>query len=114
MLTQRKKATNLFFNHPIILDIEGFKCSKKPFIIKELSVCSANKIDTIHFLPPVHFLNLSKEEKKAYNWVSKFLHGLRWDEGAYPYSYLDEICDSNRLRNPISHFFCKGTQNLFC
>ena len=91
MLTQRKKTKKLFFNHLIILDIEGFKCGKKPLIIKELSVCSANTIDTIHFLPPVQFNNLSKEEKKAYNWVSKFLHGLRWDEGEYPYSYLDQI-----------------------
>ena len=79
-------------------------------IIKELSVCSANTIDTIHFLPPVQFNNLSKEEKKAYNWVSEFLHGLRWDKGEYPYSYLDQIFDSIRLRNPNSHFFAKNTQ----
>ena len=110
MLTQRKKTKKLFFNHLIILDIEGFKCGKKPLIIKELSVCSANTIDTIHFLPPVQFNNLSKEEKKAYNWVSKFLHGLRWDEGEYPYSYLDQIFDSIRLSNPNSHLFAKGTQ----
>ena len=86
MLTQRKKTKNLFFNHLLILDIEGFKCGKKPLIIKKLSVCSANTIDTIQFLPPVQFNNLSKEEKKAYNWVFKFLHGLLWDEGEYPYS----------------------------
>ena len=110
MLTQEKKTKNLFFNHLIILDIEGFKCGKKPLIIKELSVCSANTIDTILFLPPVQFNNLSKEEKKAYNWVSKFLHGLRWDEGEYPYSYLDQFSDSIRLRNRNSHFFAKGTQ----
>ena len=70
MLTQRKKTKNLFFNHLIILDIEGFKSGKKPLIIKELSVCSANTIDTINFLPPVQFNNLSKEKKKADNWVS--------------------------------------------
>ena len=64
MLTQRKKTKKLFFHHLIILDIEGFKCGKKPLIIKELSVCSASTIDTIHFLPPVQFNNLSKEEKK--------------------------------------------------
>ena len=50
MLTQRKKTKKLFFNHLIILDIEGFKCDKKPLIKKELSVCSANTFDTIHFL----------------------------------------------------------------
>ena len=110
MLTQRKKNKKLFFNHLIILDVEGFKYGKKPLIIKELSVCSANTIDTIQSLPPVQFNNSSKEEKKAYNWVSKFLHGLRWDKGEYPYSYLDQIFGSIRLRNPNSHFFAKSTQ----
>ena len=111
MLTQRKKSKNLFFNHLVVLDLnEAFKCGKKPLIKKELSVCSANSIDTNYFLPPVQFNNLSKEEKTADNWVSKFLHGLRWDKGEYPYSYLDQIFDSIRLRNPNSHFFAKGTQ----
>ena len=64
MLTQRKKTKNLFFNHLILVNIEEFKCGKKPLIIKELSVCSANSVVTIHFLPPVQFDNLSKEEKK--------------------------------------------------
>ena len=91
MLTQRKKTKNLIFNHLFILDIEGFKCDKKPLIIKELSVCSANSIDTIHFLPPVQFNNLSKllQLTNAYNWVSKFLHRSFCDKGEHPYSYLD-------------------------
>ena len=44
--------------------------------------------------------------EKAYNWVSKFLHGLRWDRGEYPYSYLDQICDSIPLRNQNFSLFC--------
>ena len=55
---------------------EGFNCGKKPLIIKELSVCSANSIDTFRFLSSVQFNNLSKEEKKAYNWVSNFYTGF--------------------------------------
>ena len=76
MLTQRKKTKNLFFNHLIILDIEGFKYGKKPLIINELSVCSANTIDTIHFLPPVQFNNLSKEKKKLTMGYLNFYTGL--------------------------------------
>ena len=114
MFTERKKSKKLFFNRPIILDIEGFKCGKKPFIIKELSVCSANTIDKIiHFLPPLPFNTLSKGEKKAYNWVSKFLYGLPWDKCEHPYSYLDRICDSIRLRNPNSQFLLKVNKNQF-
>ena len=110
MLTHRKKTRKLFFNRPIILDIEGFNCGKKPFIIKEISVCFDTKIDTIHFLPSVPFNTLSKEEKKVLNWISKFLHGVRCHEGEYPYSYLDQICDSISLRNPNSQFFARGIQ----
>ena len=53
MLTQRKKTKKLFFNHLIILDIEGFKYGKKPLIIKELSVCSANTIDSFSATNPI-------------------------------------------------------------
>ena len=112
MLTPRKKTKHLFFNHLIVLDIEGFNCGNKPLIIKEICACSANSIDTIHFLPPIQFPNLSKEEKKAYNWESKFLHGLRCDEGDDLYSNLDQIFYSIRLRNPNSHFFGKRTQKI--
>ena len=105
MLTQRKKTRKLFFKRPIILDIEGLKCGKKLFIIKEFSVCSDITIDIIHFLPSVQFNTLSKEDKKVLNWVSKFLHGVRCHEGENPYSYLDQICDSIPLRNPNSQFF---------
>ena len=77
MLTQKNKTKNLNFDRSIFLDFEWLKSGKKPLIIKELSVCSAYTVGTVHFLPPVQFNNLSKEEKKGYNWVSKFLHGLR-------------------------------------
>ena len=83
-----------------------FKCSKKLFTIKEFSVRSAKTIDTIHFLPPIPFNTLSNEEKKAVNWFSRILHGLRWDKGEYRFSNMDQICDSIRLRNPNA----KGTQ----
>ena len=83
---------------------------QETFDHKELSVCSANTIGTIHFMPTVHFNKVSKEEKKAYNRVSKFLHGLRWNGGEYPNSYLDQMFDNIRLMNPNSIFLHK---NLF-
>ena len=64
MLTQRKKTKNLFFNHLIILDIEGFRCGKKPLIIKELSVCSAISINTIIFCHQFNSINYQKKRKK--------------------------------------------------
>ena len=109
----KKENQKIVFNRPNILGIEGFKCGKKLFIIKYLSVWYADTIDTIHFLPPVQFKILSEEEKIAYNWVSNFLHGLFWDECEYPYSYLDQICNSILLRNPNPQFFAERHKNPF-
>ena len=83
---------------------------KRSFHHKKPFVCSVNKIDKVLFLHFLLFNNLSKEEKKAYNWVSMFLHRLPWDKDDYPYSYLNQICDSVCSRNPNSEVFVPNNQ----
>ena len=95
---------------PVVLDIEGFRQKKSGFIIKELSVCSHNYIDTVFFLPPTSFNILSSSEQKSYHWVPKFLHGLAWESGDYPYCYLQQIIQSIKLRFPFAEFYAKGTE----
>ena len=95
---------------PVVLDIEGFRQKKSGFIIKELSVCSHNYSDTVSFLPPCSFNILSSSEQKSYQWVSKFLHGLAWESGDYPYCYLQQIIQSIKLRFPFAEFYAKGTE----
>ena len=95
---------------PVVLDIEGFRQKKSGFIIKELYVCSHNYSDTVSFLPPSSFNILSSSEQKSYQWVSKFLHGLAWESGDYPYCYLQQIIQSIKLRFPFAGFYAKGTE----
>ena len=94
----------------VVLDFEGFRHKKSGFIIKELAIFTENYTDTVSFLPPASFNTLSLGEQKSYRWVSKFLHGLDWESGDYPYCYLQQICQSIVLRFPLSKFYSKGTE----
>ena len=91
----------------VVLDFEGFRSKKSGCIIKELAVSTKNYNDTISFLPPNSFNILSSSEQRSFLWVSKFLHGLSWETGEYPYHYLQQIFQSIVLRFPFSDFYAK-------
>ena len=95
---------------PVVLDIEGFRHKKLGFIIKELSLYTHNYSDAFSFRPPSSFNILSSSAQKSYRWDSKFLHGLAWESGDYPYCYLQQIIQSIKLRFPFADFFAKGTE----
>ena len=90
----------------VVLDFEGF-WKKSGFIVKELAIATENFIDIISFLPPNSYRTLSSNDQKSYQWVSKFLHGLLWETGDYPYCYLQQIIDSIILRFPLAAFYAK-------
>ena len=92
----------------VVLDFEGFRHKKSGFIIKELSICSNNYTDTILFLPPVSYYSLSASEIKSHQWVSRFLHGLSWNSGDYPYWFISQVFIANKLRLPSGKFYAKG------
>ena len=94
----------------VVLDFEGFRHKKTGFIIKELSICSNNYSDTILFLPPVPYNSLSASERKSHQWVSRFLHGLSWNTGSYPYWFLSQIFIAIKLRFPSGKFYAKGKE----
>ena len=94
----------------VILDFEGFRYKKTGFIIKELSLCSNNYSDTILFLPPVSYNSLSASDRRSHEWVTKFLHGLSWNSGTYPYWFLSQILVAIKLRFPLGKFYAKGKE----
>ena len=101
----------LLKSRPVVLDFEGFRHKKSGFIIKELSVSTENYCDAVSFLPPNLFNLLSSSERRSYSWVSKYLHGLNWECGDYPYCYLKQIFGGEALRFPLANFYVKGTEN---
>ena len=93
-----------------VLDFEDFRHKKTGFIIKELSICSNNYSDTILYLPPLPYNSLSASERKSHQWVSRFLHGLSWSTGSYPYWFLSQIFIAIKLRFPSGKFYAKGKE----
>ena len=97
-------------NQVVVLDFEGFRHKKTGFIIKELSVQSKNFSDTLLFLPPLSFTELSASEQRIHSWVSKFLHGIQWENGTYPYSYIETYFVLLAIRFQSAVFYAKGTE----
>ena len=91
------------------VDFEGFR-NKPGFIVREFAIATENVIDIISFLSPNPYRTLSSSDQKSYQWVSKFLHGLFWETGEYPYCYLQQIIDSIILRFPLAVFYANGKE----
>ena len=83
----------------VVLDFDGFRHQKTGFTIKQLSI-----------LPPVPYNSLSASERKSHQWVSRFLHGLSWSAGSYPYWFLSQIFIAIKLRFPSGKFYAKGKE----
>ena len=94
----------------VILDFEGLRHKKSVFFIRELAVSTENYCDTVSFLPPTSFNILYSSERRSFSWVSKYLYGLNWESGDYPYCYLQQISDSIALRFPLATFYAEGTE----
>ena len=97
-------------SRPVVLHFESFRHKTFGCIIKELAVSTLLYCDTVSFLPPTSFNILSSSERRSYSWVSKYLHGLNWEIGDYPYCYLQQIFDSIALRFPLATFYAKGPE----
>ena len=97
-------------SRPVISDFEGFRHKKSGFIINELAVSTEIVCNTVSYLPPTSFNILSSSERRSYSWVSKYLQGLNWKSGDYPYCFLQQVFDSIALRFPLATFYAKGTE----
>ena len=92
---------------PVVIDFEGFRAKKSGFIINELAITTKNYTDIVSFQPKNSFNSLSSSEQRSHQWVTKYLHGLAWESGDYPYSYLHQIVQSTVFRFPL----CQRNRN---
>ena len=44
-----------------------------------------------HFKPPTSWNKLTKEEQSCNKWLERKHHGLSWEKGSTPYSFLMKI-----------------------
>ena len=112
-----KTFKNRFFNRLecwqqdwLFLTLKVFEAQKSVFIVKELAITCNNCTDTIFFSPPHSNNKGTFSEQKSYQWVLKYLYGLDWEKGDYPYFYLQQILQSVVLRFPPSDFHAKKVE----
>ena len=94
----------------VVIDCQTFLYSKHNFVVKELAICREEYIDCMLFLPPSSFNSWAPTEQRAFNWLTKYLHGLHWEHGVYPYIYLTQILQSVKLRNQKAVYYAKGQE----
>lgn len=68
-------------NRIVFGDMQGFKTNSNKFIVKEF--CLLNDDFKIHDIirSPLRFIQLSENCQKQASWLTKYFHGLRFDEG---------------------------------
>lgn len=93
----------------IVIEFEGFQISSDKFIIKELAFCAGDEIIGHWFFKPPHaFEALSRKKQIEYSWVSRNIHGIKWDFGHLPYAALYPIL--SYLFDKYSCIYTKGYQ----
>ena len=96
----------------VVLDIEGFRHRKEHFVVKEFGVCTEDYLDCVSFLPPTSYSELTTQQKQSFSWLTRNLHGIKWDTGNYPYIYLTQIIQSVRLRNLGALLYAKAEEKV--
>lgn len=67
----------------MILDLNGYRVSGKPFIIREMGWCNLQgQSDSVHFTHPMNYTQLSAKDKRTVSHVYNHVHGLRFQATA--------------------------------
>lgn len=92
-LTRERLMVNM---SSVVIEFEGFQVNTNDFVVKELAFYSVDfgYHGLWSFLPPHSWEQLSPKERKTFAWLTRNLHGLRWDSGDLPFSYLEPILSS--------------------
>lgn len=94
-----------------VVDFEGFHLAPRRFIVKELAYCDIRDpavYECWSFQPPHAFERLHRKKQLTYSWISRNLHGYRWEDGELPYAKLREIFLS--IFNKYSKIYVKGLE----
>lgn len=94
--------------HFIICDIECFQGN----IIKEIAFATQFYCLGFSFQPPISFVELTVQKQKENCWLTRNLHGITWESGTYPFSYVETI-----LKNFVhdnTTVFVRGSQKITC
>ena len=94
-------------NRSVVVDYELFHYQyEKPsqeirrgIFIKELSACAIDYADTVVLKCPIALSFFNRQRQSVYRYQQNYIHGLHWNEGDYPYSFLTDFIASVKFRN---------------
>lgn len=91
-----------------MIEVHGFKDNQNNFIIKELAICNETFQCQVLFKSPFKFDLLSEKMQRTARWLTRHLHGIKWDDGDMQYSesFIRSLCE------PFAALYTKGGEKV--
>ena len=80
--------------------------------MKKLTVFEKFFQGTLLFKPPKNLLHCSTTKRRSKNLLTKGIHGINWNSGFYPHSFINKKFVSLRIRFPEGRIFNKGKNKI--
>lgn len=75
----------------LVVDVQFFKTSDKTKTPKELAIFDGLHMSHFVFKPPYQYNLLPEHLKKEADWIVKYHHGIRWEDGHTPLYLFENI-----------------------
>ena len=95
-----------------VVFLDQFYRRTEDFIVKDIGSCTEDCLDCVSFLSPTSYSELTTHQKQSLIWLTRYLHGIEWNRGNYPYCFLTQTVHSVRLLNMGALFYAKGEMKV--
>ncbi|KAK3911400.1 Transposable element Hobo transposase [Frankliniella fusca] len=94
-------------------DMQMLRGAKDEYVVKEFSLYSSQfdgSRGTTIFKPPYADTILSPEQRKRNTYITRHIHGLKWNSGTVPYEHLGDMIQE--LLRDYNRIYVKGVEKL--
>ncbi|KAK3920706.1 Lipoyl synthase, mitochondrial [Frankliniella fusca] len=94
-------------------DMQVLRGADDDYVIKEFSLYSSQfdgSRGTTIFKPPYAETILSPEQRKRNSYITRHIHGLKWNSGTVPYEHLGDMIQE--LLRDYNRIYVKGVEKL--
>ncbi|KAK3919764.1 Protein Vpu [Frankliniella fusca] len=94
-------------------DMQTLRGAKDEYVVKEFSLYSSQfdgSRGTTIFKPPYADTILSPEQRKRNSYITRHIHGLKWNSGTVPYEHFGDMIQE--LLRDYNRIYVKGVEKL--
>lgn len=96
-------------NSACVVEIQCFVDNRLNYIVKELSILDLDYNSSQHWIfQPPDECDLNESSLRTNNWLNKYFHKIKWDDGDVDYDHLNVIID--RYLSKYKKILVKGLQ----